>query len=162
MSPPPLQNLYRNRELAMEDQLLRAKGTGNDALSNPNAYRFRRMFGRTYYQFKVPWGAPGSCTYHPMTHPTPPLPSPPWQPDYVLWVGLIMARKFSISLVFLMFNKNSAFQMAACLLVLFVAYALQVRWVMGGEASHSSSSSSRLNPRPDSGPRESQQARRRA
>lgn len=48
-----IQNLYRNRELAMEDQLLRAKGTGNDALSNPNAYRFRRMFGRTYYQFKV-------------------------------------------------------------------------------------------------------------
>ena len=37
----------------MEDQLLRAKNTGNDLLTNPNAYRFRRSFGRTYYQFKV-------------------------------------------------------------------------------------------------------------
>ena len=47
----------------MEDQLLRAKGTGNDMLSNPNAYRFRRSYGRTYYQFKVREGAPpqGGC-----------------------------------------------------------------------------------------------------
>lgn len=48
-----LTNLYRNRERAMEDQLLRAKNTGNDQLTNPNAYRFRRSYGRTYYQFKV-------------------------------------------------------------------------------------------------------------
>jgi hypothetical protein len=37
----------------MEDQLLRAKGTGNDELTNPNAYRFRKSFGRSYYQFKA-------------------------------------------------------------------------------------------------------------
>ena len=49
----PSQNLYRHRELVMEDQLLRAKGTGDDPLSNPHAYRFRRMYGRTYYQFKA-------------------------------------------------------------------------------------------------------------
>lgn len=37
----------------MEDQLLRAKNTGNDMLSNPNAYRFRRSYGGTYYQYRV-------------------------------------------------------------------------------------------------------------
>ena len=47
------QILWRNREKAMEDQFLRAKNTGFDMLTNPNAYRFRRSFGRLYYQFKV-------------------------------------------------------------------------------------------------------------
>jgi hypothetical protein len=37
--------LYRNRFLIMEDQLLRAKGVGNDRLTNPHALDFRRMFG---------------------------------------------------------------------------------------------------------------------
>jgi hypothetical protein len=35
--------LYRNRELAMEDQLLRAKGVGNDVLTNPHALRLRTI-----------------------------------------------------------------------------------------------------------------------
>ena len=36
----------------MTDQLLRAKGSGTDRLSNPVAYDFRRRYGRSYYQFK--------------------------------------------------------------------------------------------------------------
>lgn len=36
----------------MTDQLLRAKGSGLDRLTNPTAYDFRRMYGRSYYQFK--------------------------------------------------------------------------------------------------------------
>ena len=39
------QLLYRNRELAMEDQLLRAKGVGSDRLTNPHAYEFRKVRG---------------------------------------------------------------------------------------------------------------------
>jgi hypothetical protein len=36
----------------VEDQLLRAKETGDDPTTNPNAYRLRAVFGRTYYQYK--------------------------------------------------------------------------------------------------------------
>lgn len=40
------------RELIMEDQLIRAKGAGDDKLTNPHAYHLRKRFGRTYYQFR--------------------------------------------------------------------------------------------------------------
>ncbi len=46
--------------------------------------------------------------------------------DYILWVLAIILRKFFIALTAVVFNKNSSFQMAACLLVMFVAYAAQV------------------------------------
>ena len=46
------QLLWRNREVVMTDQLLRAKGSGLDRLTNPVAYEFRRKYGRSYYQFK--------------------------------------------------------------------------------------------------------------
>jgi hypothetical protein len=45
-------NLFSHRQLVMEDQLLRAKGVGDDKLTNPHAYSFRRKFSRVYYQFK--------------------------------------------------------------------------------------------------------------
>ena len=61
--------LYANRELIMEDQLLRAKGTGEDRLTNPHAYEFRKMFSRAYFQFR---------------------------PDYCLWIVMILTRKFCI------------------------------------------------------------------
>jgi hypothetical protein len=94
--------LWRNHELIMEDQLLRAKGVGNDLLTNPHAYHLRRRYGRTYYQFK---------------------------PDSCIWILVIIARKFCIAICSLMFQRNSSFQMSACLLVLFLAYALQVRFL---------------------------------
>jgi hypothetical protein len=94
-------NLYRNRELAMEDQLLRAKGTGNDELTNPNAYRFRKAFGRSYYQFKAR-GVVGICVGYvfPSCTSSSDLCAPPLsgtQPDYVIWILCIIARKFSIA-----------------------------------------------------------------
>jgi hypothetical protein len=92
--------LWRNRELVMEDQLLRAKGVGNDLLTNPHAYEFRRMFGRSYFQFK---------------------------PRFFMWALVILARKFSIAAVAVMFSKSVGFQMASCLFIMFTAYSLQVQ-----------------------------------
>jgi hypothetical protein len=91
-------NLWKNREVVMEDQLLRAKGVGNDRLSGPRTFEFRTTFGRSYFQFK---------------------------PDYFIWILAIILRKFFIALTAVIFNKNSSFQMAACLLVMFIAYAAQ-------------------------------------
>ncbi len=91
--------LYKNRELVMEDQLLRAKGTGVDRLTNPHAYEFRKQYGRSYFQFK---------------------------PDWCLWILAIIFRKFLIAITAVVFNKNASFQMAACLLIMFLAYSLQM------------------------------------
>jgi hypothetical protein len=93
-------NLYKLRELVMEDQLLRAKSTGNDQLSNPHAFLVRRTFGRTYYQFK---------------------------PEWYLWVLAILARKMCIAAASVIFSADPAFQMAACLLIMFLAFSAQVQ-----------------------------------
>ena len=58
--------LYMNRELCVLDQLLRAKGTGNDRLSNPVAFDVRTGLGRQYFQFK---------------------------PDFFMWILAIILRK---------------------------------------------------------------------
>jgi hypothetical protein len=92
--------LVRNREKVMEDQLLRASGMGEDRLTNPHAYTFRKMFYRLYYYFK---------------------------PDKWFWILVILSRKFFISVVALMFTTNPAYQLAMALLVVFVGYALQVK-----------------------------------
>ena len=63
--------LWQNRERIMEDQLLRAKGTGDDRLSNPNAFVLRTALGRMYYQFK---------------------------PDAFYWTVVIILRTFFIAL----------------------------------------------------------------
>jgi len=91
--------LYKNRELCMLDQLLRAKGTGDDRLTNPNAFELRMTYGRQYFQFK---------------------------PDQYFWILAVILRKFFISVTAVVFSKNSSFQMAACLLVMFLAYSAQV------------------------------------
>jgi hypothetical protein len=92
-------HLFKHRELAMEDQLLRAKGVGNDRLTNPHAYELRRRMGRAYFQFK---------------------------PEFCLWILSILARKLCIA-VTAVFNKSPAFQMAACLIIIFIAYTAQVQ-----------------------------------
>lgn len=79
--------LWKNREIVMEDQLLRAKGVGTDLLSGPRTYNFRLTYGRSYFQFK---------------------------PDLCLWILAIVIRKFFIALTAVVFNKNASFQMAAC------------------------------------------------
>jgi hypothetical protein len=91
--------LFKYRETAMEDQLLRAKGVGNEVLTNPNALWMRKLMGRAYFQFK---------------------------PDFFYWVLVILGRKCAIA-VTAAFNRNPAFQMAACLLIIFLAYSVQVQ-----------------------------------
>jgi hypothetical protein len=51
-----------------------------------------------------------------------------FRPEQWYWILVILGRKFLIAITALMFNKNPAFQMAVALLVLFIAYALQVRY----------------------------------
>jgi hypothetical protein len=78
--------LFTCRELTMEDQLLRAKGVGDDKLTNPNAFAFRERWGRLYYQFR---------------------------PDLTLWILVIVLRKFCIAATFILFNRQASFQLAA-------------------------------------------------
>ena len=120
--------LYRNRMVVMEDQLIRATGKGTTRLENPHAYvrclnsarrgishlsqeglhvllrrspsqDFRKRYHRLYYHFR---------------------------PDRYYWILLIVGRKAGIAFTALMFNKNAAFQLSVALLVMFIAYALQV------------------------------------
>ena len=90
--------LNKNRELCMLDQLLRAKGVGEDRLTNPQAFTLRLTYGRQYFQFK---------------------------PDFFFWILAVILRKFFISITAVVFSSNSSFQMAACLLVMFLAYSAQ-------------------------------------
>jgi hypothetical protein len=90
--------LWRHRELVMEDQLLRAKGTGHDRLTNPHALTFRKRWGRLYYQFK---------------------------PDNWYWILMVLGRKMSVVAVQVIFNRNASYQLASIVIVLMVAYALQ-------------------------------------
>jgi hypothetical protein len=93
--------LYTNFALAMEDQLLRAKGVGDDKLSNPRAHVLRKRFSRIYYQFR---------------------------PDCVYWILCVILRKFFLAATYILFNRNASFQLAAALLVIFVAYAAQMKF----------------------------------
>ncbi len=93
--------LWKSRVAIMEDQLLRAKGLGNSRSTNPNAYDVRKRLHKMYYQFR---------------------------PATFYWSLVVILRKFFIAFTSLMFNKQPAFQLAVVLLVLFIAYALQVRF----------------------------------
>jgi hypothetical protein len=93
--------LYKNREEIMLDQLLRAKNSGDTRLTNPTAYDIRKAYSRIYYMFK---------------------------PNYFWWSMTVLARKFLIATTAVMFSSDVAFQMAACLLILFLAYVLQTRF----------------------------------
>ena len=93
--------LYKNRYRVMEDQLLRAEDMGKTRLENPHCYDLRKMYHKLYYHFR---------------------------PDCWFWILLVLSRKFIIAMTALMFSRNPAFQMAICLLALFIAYALQVRF----------------------------------
>jgi hypothetical protein len=75
----------QNRQLCIEDQLLRALGTGDNKVSNPKAYQMRRMFQRMYYNYK---------------------------PGKTLWIIVIIGRKMGIAITSLLFVKNPGFQMA--------------------------------------------------
>jgi len=92
--------LRKNKMLIMEDQLLRANNKGDDRNTNRNAYDTRKKYSKLYYHFK---------------------------PNFWYWILVVIGRKFGIAFTGLMFVKNPAFQLSCALLVLFVAYALQVK-----------------------------------
>jgi len=91
--------LWRNKELVKYDQILRAQLTGDDKSTNPHR-SFRKTWKALYMNYR-----PGS-----------------WY-----WEGIVTLRKFFIAFVSLMFRQTPSFQLAMSLLVLFVAYVLQVR-----------------------------------
>merc|ERR1711865_524134 len=92
--------LYKGRDQAMEDQVLRAKDTGTSRDTNPNCWEFRKRYSKLYHLYK---------------------------PDYYYWSGVVMFRKLLIASAFLMFRDSPIFMLAFTLLVLFVSYAIQVR-----------------------------------
>jgi hypothetical protein len=51
-----------------------------------------------------------------------------FRPDCYFWILVIICRKFGIAFTGLMFRKNPGFQLSVALLILFIAYALQVRY----------------------------------
>jgi hypothetical protein len=92
--------LRRKRSVVKYDQILRARGTGDDKLTNPKFYRFRKMWHMLYYHFK-----PGK-----------------WY-----WEMIIVGRKFLIAFTSLMFRSTPDYQLAMALVVLFAAYVLHIR-----------------------------------
>lgn len=77
--------IWKKRELIMEDQLIRAAGSGEDRVSNPNAYAVR-------WVTVCSLGADELCRYmvrkwlHKMYYF--------FRPDYYFWVMIILGRKF--------------------------------------------------------------------
>jgi hypothetical protein len=92
--------VIRHRIVIKEDQLLRAMGTGDTRATNPEGYDVRKRYHKLYYHFK---------------------------PGKIYWLLLVLGRKFWVALAALMFKDNPTFQLAFILLVLFVAYVLQVK-----------------------------------
>eukprot|EP00937_MAST-01D_sp_MAST-1D-sp2_P001546 g1546.t1 len=92
--------LYKNREKCKEDQLLRAKRSGNSRATNPNCWEFRKKYHKIYEMYK---------------------------PQYYYWSAAIMGRKLLIACSGLLFRRSPVFLLAFSLLTLFVAYAMQVR-----------------------------------
>jgi hypothetical protein len=88
-------------------------------------FDFRQRYSRLYYQFKVRWRkCGGEEPMRVLTHVC--LVFVVLQPDYYYWILIILARKFLIAFAELMFRKNPFFQLCFILLILFVAYTLQV------------------------------------
>ena len=89
----------RNHAKIHIDQLLRAQLTGASYDTNPH-FAFRKAFGDLYYRYR---------------------------PEHWYWMVVIVARKLAIVLTALLFRKNATIQMCMILLVMFLAYAAQVR-----------------------------------
>jgi hypothetical protein len=93
--------LFTNQYTVKLDQLLRANGVGESMQTSiPKVYNFRRMFHKIYYHFK---------------------------PGKFYWISVIITRKFFIAVTSLLFKQTPAYQLALCVFVLFLSYALQVK-----------------------------------
>lgn len=91
--------LIRNKEKLKVDQYLRAYNIGDTPQTN-KYLGFRRRYHKLYYMFK---------------------------PGKGYWIIVIFARKLLIAVTGLMFRRTPAFQLSFALLVLFIAYALQMK-----------------------------------
>jgi hypothetical protein len=92
--------IFSNVKKIKEDQMLRARNTGQTRATNPACHEFRKRYKELYYRYK---------------------------PHHYYWMLLILCRKFLMAFTGLMFRKTPSFQLAIALLVMFAAYALQVR-----------------------------------
>ncbi len=128
-----------NKDLIKEDQLLRAKGLGNDRVSNPRSYEIRKRYAFPFFLFctrlisilirsgeeNLPFStfATSDATflfrYHKLYYH--------FKPGKTYWILVIINRKFWIAVASLLFADNPSFQLATVLLVLFVSYVLQVQ-----------------------------------
>ncbi len=91
--------LWKNKQTVKYDQILRAQLTGDSKRTNPH-YTFRKTWKALYMNYR-----PGS-----------------WG-----WEFVVVLRKFLIVFCSLTFRRTPSYQLAMALLVLFVAYVLQVR-----------------------------------
>jgi hypothetical protein len=94
--------LCRNRESVKLDQILRCHGLGSDQLtSTRDVLMVRRVYSRLYAMFR-----PGTWWF----------------------VIALLARKAGIAVVALIFRRAASFQLGAILVILLLAYAMQVRF----------------------------------
>lgn len=83
------------------DQSLRMRGLSGSRETNP-FYDMQKRFKRLYFKFR---------------------------PEMYFWTLVIIMRKFSVVLVAAFIGKTPLFCATVIVLILFVAYALQVRWI---------------------------------
>ncbi|KAA0150026.1 hypothetical protein FNF31_07112 [Cafeteria roenbergensis] len=98
--------LRRNKLIVKRDQVCRALAARDPRYKTreymtEEVWLFRCKYNRLYYLFR-----PGKASY---------------------WIALILLRKFLIAFTALMFRSTPSYQLAFSLLVMFGAYALQVR-----------------------------------
>jgi hypothetical protein len=100
--------LYTNTTRCRDDQLLRAqhfvKGSSVDEvkadLVAAKCWNFRKRYKNLYYEYK---------------------------PEYHYWILIRLSRKFAIASAGLLFRRNPVFLLSFSLLIVLVAYALQVK-----------------------------------
>ncbi|GMI07720.1 hypothetical protein TrVE_jg4996 [Triparma verrucosa] len=84
-----------------EDQILRAQDLGYTRKTNPHCYEHRLKYGKLYYYYKP------KCWY---------------------WTLVVLAKKFSIASISLLFRANATFQMCMIVLCIFIAAVFQVKF----------------------------------
>ena len=51
-----------------------------------------------------------------------------FKPEWYFWILVILARKFCLSVIAVLFRTNTIFMLSVTMLVLFMAYVVQVRY----------------------------------
>ena len=92
--------LAARRRRVMEDQLLRAYGSGHSRLTNPNAYVLRKSYGSLYARYK---------------------------PGLWFWFAVVFAKKALLVFVAVATNLNATVQSSSLLLILIIHFSLHVK-----------------------------------